>query len=287
MRRWISSAIFFGVTAGLWAQFGGARSQDQNISAEAVGAVEAADRIFTTTVGGRLQPEVTVAHSASVGGIVSEVRVTVGQRVGIGAVLYTIKRSDTAGDFAPVVVNARIAGVVATVSVKPSNEVRSGETGVSIIDTDEYLMTALISDKDAFAVQVGRSVLGRTPGGSTVPGTLVARSPEPDYQTGLFTLIFRFSGVSVAFLGQFVSVDLPVESVSGIFVPQNLLFRRYGRYYVWFVAEDDTLTAREVTPGRTHGDDIRITAGLQPGDRILLRRRGNEREGMPVGRAEG
>jgi multidrug efflux pump subunit AcrA (membrane-fusion protein) len=290
MRWWISFAVFLIAAAGLWAQFGGfggRGGQDQTIAAEAVGPVENTERVFTTTVGGRLQPARTVAHSSSVGGIVADVRVTVGQQVEAGDVLYTIKRNDTTGSFAPVVVSARIAGVVAAAAVRPSMEIRGGEPGVTIIETHEYLMTGLISDKDAFAIQVGQSVVGRTAGGSAVRGTLIARSPEPDYQTGLFTLTFRFTDVPAVFPGQFVTVDLPVETVQGIFIAQNLLFRRYGRYYVWIVAEDNTLTTREVKAGRTHGNEIQITAGLQSGDRILLRRRGNEREGMPVDQAEG
>jgi multidrug efflux pump subunit AcrA (membrane-fusion protein) len=289
MRRWIPGAGFFFLAVGLWGQFGGfggggrGGGTDRAIPTDAVGRVGISDREFTTTVSGRLQPANTVAHSSSVGGVVGEVRVAVGQRVAVGDVLYTIRRSDGAGTYAPAVVAARLAGIVTTISVRPNNEVRSGEVGVSIIETGTYSMTALISDKDAFSVQIGRTVRGRTANGTSVRGTLLARSPEPDYQTGLFTLTFRFEGASELFPGQFVSVDLPVESVRGVFVPQDVLFRRYGRYYVWVVTPDNNLTAKAVTPGRTHEDDIQITSGLEPGERLLLQRRGNEREGQQVG----
>jgi len=286
MRRWISWAFVSVTVGGLWAQFGGAGGQERPVAANAVGPVEISERVFTTVVGGRLQPAVAAEHAATVGGIVAEVRVSVGQRVEAGDVLYTVRRSDTAGEFAPVVVSARIAGSVASVAVRAGSEVRSGETGVTVIDTREYLMTALISDKDAFDVQVNRPVVGRSADGSAVPGTLVSRSLEPDYQTGLFTLTFRFPGTATTFPGQFLSVGLPVESVRGIFVSQRLLFRRYGRYYLWSVSQEQKLTAHEVTPGRAHGDDVQIVAGLEPGDRILLQRRGGEREGTPVAQSE-
>ena len=84
------------------------------------------------------------------------------------------------------------------------------------------------------------------------------------------------------FPGRLVSIELPVESVSGIFVPQDLLFRRYGRYYLWTVTENDTIAAREVATGRTYGEDIRILDGVTAGTGLLVRRRGNEKEGMSL-----
>ncbi len=293
MRRWIFCAGFLFLAAALWAQFGGfgpGRGEgggDRTIAANAVGPVQTSQRVFTTTVSGRLQPANSVDHSSSVAGIVSDVSVSVGQRVAAGDALYTIKRADGSGNYAPAVVTARVAGLVSTVSVRPNKEVRSGEVGVTIIDTAYYLMRAFISDKDVLSIRVGRAVEGRNVDGTTVKGVLEARSPEPDYQTGLFSLTFRFDGTSSTFPGEFISVDLPVETLQGIFIPQNLLFRRYGRYYVWVVGPETTLNAREVTAGRSSGNDIQITAGLKPGDIILLRRQGNEQEGMKVEGASG
>jgi multidrug efflux pump subunit AcrA (membrane-fusion protein) len=249
---------------------------------ELTGVVEVSERTFTTTVAGRLRPANSVQHSATVTGVVSDVRVTVGSRVTAGEALYTVVRDDAGGNYAPVVVRARIGGVVSTVSVAPNSGIRTGDDGVSIIDRTAYDLTAWVSDKDAFVVPVGTAVTGRTTDGASLRGSVAAWSPEPDYQTGLYSLTIRFAGTEAAFPGRFVTVDLPVERVRGVFVPQELLLRRYGRYYIWTVTENDTLADREVVTGRTHGEDILVVEGVHPGDRILLRRRGNEQAGMAL-----
>lgn len=257
-------------------------AQAQRAPTETVGVVEIAERVYNTTVSGRIRPANTVNHPATVTGIVSAVHAVVGQSVRAGEALFSIDRDEVAGAYAPVIIRARMGGVVSAVNVRRDNEVRSGENGVSVIDNSEYLLTTQVSDKDAFNVPVGRSVTAVLGSGATTGGVLLGRSPEPDYQTGLFDLTFRFGGGPSVFPGAFVTVDLPVETVRGLFIPQNLLVRRYGRFYVWSVTEENTLRMQEVTTGRTHEDEIQITAGLRPGDRILLQRRGNEREGMPV-----
>ncbi|TVR59720.1 MAG: HlyD family efflux transporter periplasmic adaptor subunit [Spirochaetaceae bacterium] len=261
---------------------GGATARTEREPTEAIGVVEPGERVFTTTVGGRLRPVNTVSHPATATGIVSAVHVSVGRTVAAGEALFTVDRDDVAGSFAPVVIRARIAGTVSQVNARRDNEIRSGENGVSIIDTREFTLTAQVSDKDAFYVPVGDPVTGTLPDGAQIAGVLQSRSPEPDYQTGLFSVVFRFSGSARLFPGQFVTIDLPVETVRAVFLPQSLLVRRYGRFYVWTVTADNTLSMREVRTGRTHGDDIEIVEGLRPGDRYLRQRRGNEREGAPA-----
>lgn len=286
MKRNILLLVCVTTAVRLAAQFGGFGGGGQNttIPARSIGVVKESTRVFTASASGRGQPVNTVAHSASVAGIVSDVLVQVGQRVAVGDALYSVARSGVDGNYAPFLVRSRVAGIVATVTARRDNEIKSGEVGVTVIETYEFSMSALMSDKDAFAVEIGQAVEGRTPEGQTVRGRLVGRSPEPDYQTGLYTVTFRFSGSTGLKPGQYLTVDLPVEQVTGVFVSQRLLFRRYGRYYLWVVGDDDTLVSREVVSGRTHGDDIMIVEGLAPGDRILLQRRGNEREGTPVER---
>jgi multidrug efflux pump subunit AcrA (membrane-fusion protein) len=288
--------LLVGTTTSVWAQAGpfgggagggpGGPGNRGGSSGEIVGTVGISQQSLTTTVAGRLRPLNTVSHQVSANGFVSELYVELGSPVQVGAPLFALERDEIGGGYVPVVVRARISGVVSAIHINLNNEVRTGENGVTVIDTREYTLTAQISDKDAFKVQPGMSVTGVSTSRAILTGELTGRSPEPDYQTGLYTLTFRFSdnsrGSQSNYLGQFLTIELPTETVQGIFVSQDLLFRQYGRYYVWTVTEDDTLTARLVTLGLTYGTQVQITSGLSAGERYLLVRRGNEREGMAI-----
>jgi multidrug efflux pump subunit AcrA (membrane-fusion protein) len=237
---------------------------------------------LSTTVGGRLRPANSVAHQASADGIVKSVDVRVGERVVIDQRLFSIEREDVMGSYMPLVVTARISGVVSEIAIQPKNEIRSGAAGVSIIDTSGFSMDASISDKDVFKVEIGSGVQGRVAGGGSIDGTVTARSPEPNYSTGLYTLNFQFLAGEAGHLGQFVAVELPVDVVEGVFISQSSLVRRYGRYFVWSVADENTLKTVPVIIGPMYGDAVLIKEGLAVGDRFVARVTGREREGVAV-----
>jgi multidrug efflux pump subunit AcrA (membrane-fusion protein) len=234
---------------------------------------------LTTRVGGRLTPANTVNHTTSAAGVVKDIFVRVGQRVTAGERLFTVERDDLTGSYVPVLATARISGLVSSVAIKPNAAVRNGDQAVAIIDTSAFYLSALISDKDARSIPAGQTVQATVSSGPSIRGTVQAISPEPDYQTGLFTIDFRFTDVPLTALGQFSTVELPIGTVQGIFVSQSLLQRTYGRYQLWIVNGDNRLEARLVTIGAIYGDQVLIQDGLQAGERILLRRTGRERAG--------
>jgi multidrug efflux pump subunit AcrA (membrane-fusion protein) len=266
-----------------WAQMpGGPGGGPDEVMRVQVAKAAVTEQVLTTTVGGRLHPANTVAHQVSVNGIVTAVYVREGQRVAAGARLFAIERADVSGSYVPAVVAARIDGIVSEVLVQPGHDVKAGAPGVTVIDTDGYTLTASVSDKDAFRIQSGGQVTGRTVGGGMLTGELLWRSAEPDYATGLYSLVFTFPNGSAAHLGQFVAIDIPVARTRGIFVPQAVLVRRYGRDYVWTVSADSTLKSRAVEAGARYGDLVLIVKGLEVGDRYLTRISRREREDLPV-----
>ena len=234
-------------------------------------------------MGGRLRPLSRIVHQAPSGGIVAAVNVAEGQAVRAGQELFSIRRRDDVSNlFKPTVVTARIGGRVAEVLIRAQDEIPAGQSGVVVIGTGGYVLEAAISDKDAFKVEVGQTVGGRTAGGNRLTGTLAARSQEPDYQTGLFTLSFEFPNSPATYIGEFVLLELPVDRSRGVFVRRDLVVRRYGSYYLWLVNPDGHLEAREVTLGATYGEMVRVDRGLEPGERYLTRLSGREREGARV-----
>jgi multidrug efflux pump subunit AcrA (membrane-fusion protein) len=240
-------------------------------------------QFHTISVGGRLRPASRIVHQAPTAGIVASVNVAEGQRVRAGQELFSIRRRDDVNNlYKPAVVTARIAGRVAEVLVDPQDEISAGAAGVTVIGTEGYSLEATITDKDAFKVEVGQAIVGRTAGGTSLTGVLTSRSEEPDYQTGLFSLTFEFPDSQRTYIGEFVMIELPVDRSRGLFVRRELVVRRYGSYYLWLVDSEGRLVAREVTLGPTYGELVRIDRGLEAGERYLTRLSGREREGAQV-----
>ena len=263
---------------------GAGSGQAEGADRSPIAIAQVSQQSHTITVGGRLEPQSRIVHKTSSSGYIQSVRVREGQIVQAGEELLSIKRKDDVMDlYKPVPVTARITGRVSEVLVQVEAEVNAGEPAVVVLGTEGYVLEANVSDKDAFRIDIGQQVSGLTAGGTTISGVLLSRSQEPDYSTGLFELTFQFPDSQRVGVGEFVLIDLPVDRVRGLFVPRDVVVRRYGKFFLWIVNESQALEAREVTLGPVFGDLVLIKDGLQPGERYLRRLTGREREGAAVG----
>lgn len=247
-----------------------------------VSEAEISKRSNSISVAGRLQPRSRIVHKASVSGYVGAVFVDEGDYVQKGDSLFRIDRNGIGQTFKPVYINSRISGVVSKIDIQIYSEISVGNTCITLVATDSYLVEAVISDKDAFKITVGQTVTGRNPEGLGISGILTGRSQEPDYNTGLFRLDFDFPEKEGFYIGSFILIQLPTDEISGIFVKRDLLVRRYGSYYLWVIDEDNKLTAREVESGAFFGEDVHINSGIEPGERYLSKLTGKETEGMEI-----
>jgi multidrug efflux system membrane fusion protein len=73
------------------------------------------------------------------------------------------------------------------------------------------------------------------------------------------------------FPNQFVNARLLVEQKRGVtLVPTAAVQRNSQTTYVYLVKPDSTVTVRPMTIGTTEGDDSEVTAGLEPGDVVVM-----------------
>ncbi len=260
----------------------GSRSGGQASALVAVSKMET--RTTSINVAGRLEPARRISHTVGIAGFVASVHVRVGDRVAEGQSLVTVNRDAPGESYRPLVVVSRIAGRVSEIQLMEGSEVRSGAAAVTVIDDSEYRLVAALSDKDAFRVAgMGKpAVAAHSADGVSLRGSLLSVSAEPDYATGLFSATLRFAAQAGARIGMVLFMDLPVEVVSGQFVQQNLIVRRFGRSIMWVVGADDKLKQIPVTPGKPYGDEILITSGLEPGIRYPSRLTGFEKEGLTL-----
>ena len=259
---------------------GGSSSTRPEGSANPVSVAELSIRFNSLSVAARLQPISRIVHKASVSGYIGSIEIEKGDFVEVGDHLFRIDRNDIGQSFKPVYVDSRISGIVSEIDIQINGDVSVGNYGVTIVATDSYYAEAVISDKDAFKIELGQTVLGKNPDGLVIPGLLSSRSEEPDYDTGLFSLSFQFPEKEGFHIGSFVLIDLPTDMLKGIFVNRDLLIRKYGKYFIWVISDDKTLISREVEAGAVFRNDIHIISGLYPGDKYLSRISGKEKEGM-------
>jgi multidrug efflux system membrane fusion protein len=103
-------------------------------------------------------------------------------------------------------------------------------------------------------------------------GTLTTLDNQIDPTTGTLKLRATFDNQDNAlFPNQFVNVRLLVEQKFGVtLAPTAAIQRNTNNTYVYLVQADSTVTLRNVTTGASEGDDSEITAGLVPGDVVVL-----------------
>lgn len=280
----ITAVILFSVSlASAQQREGGGREQSQSRPTSPVSVAEVSEQYHLISVVGRLQPKSRIVHYIPNAGYILDVSIEEGQRVDEGQKLFSIRRKeDVTNIYKPTVVTARISGWVSQVHIGEEDEVDAGDPAAVIIGTEGYVLDAAISDKDAFKVRIGQQVTSHTTGGTTITGILVNRSQEPDYDTGLFSLTFHFPNTQRTYVGEFVTIDLPADRTKGLFVRRDLIIRRYGKYFLWTVNDEEKLAARQVLLGPTYGDLVRIDEGLAAGERYLALLTGREKEGDSV-----
>lgn len=273
-------------TGGPMQQQGQQQGQSSKLAGQGtfIAVATTESRATTIRVAGRLEPARRIIHTASVAGFVEAIHVRPGDRVAAGQSLLTISRDAPGESYRPLIVSSRIAGTVSSINLMQGEELRAGTSALTIIDDSSFLLKVSLSDKDAFRVasMSNPALSALTIDGVTLRGTLESVSAEPDYETGLFSAVLRFNPQRGARLGTVLFVELPVETLRGIFVDQSLVIRRFSHNVLWIIADDETLKLVQVTTGPLLGNDIPITAGLSPGTRYITRLSGYEREGLSL-----
>ena len=116
-------------------------------------------------------------------------------------------------------------------------------------------------------------------------GTLQFAEAMVDPATGSVTLRARFPNPQNLLLpGMYVRASLIQESIpSGILVPQAGVSRDpQGRATVMLVGPNNTAVRRTITADRSVGDQWLVTAGLSPGDRIIVEGLGKIRPNVKI-----
>jgi RND family efflux transporter MFP subunit len=184
-------------------------------------------------------------------------------------------------------VKAPFAGIAVSKDAQPGemvSPVSAGggftRTGIStIVDMSSLEIEVDVNESHIAKVYQGQpadAVLDAYPDWH-IPATVRTVIPTADRQKATVKVRLTFDqldprilpdmGVKVAFRADVEEED--AEESAKALVPQFAVSTRAGQTVV-FIVEDDTVERRAVSVGREIGSDVEITAGVAPGDRVVV-----------------
>jgi len=189
---------------------------------------------------------------------------------------------------------APIAGRIGLRQVDAGNVVRpSDSTGIVVINQIQPA-TVVFSVPEQHVPAIAR----RLEEGGRIPveawdrdlrariagGALLTLDNQIDGTTGTIKLkaMFRNDDLTL-FPNQFVNVRMQLDVVEdALVVPSSAILRGRAGFFVYVVQDDQTVTARAVTPGPVQRTDTSILEGLKVGERVVVDGTDRLREGMTV-----
>jgi multidrug efflux system membrane fusion protein len=103
-------------------------------------------------------------------------------------------------------------------------------------------------------------------------GSLTTLDNQIDPTTGTLKLRATFkNSKGTLYPNQFVNARLLVQEKRGVTLVSTAAVQRNSQAtYVYVVKADSTVTVRPITVGTTEGDDSEVTAGLAPGEVVVM-----------------
>ena len=103
-------------------------------------------------------------------------------------------------------------------------------------------------------------------------GKIVATDAAMNPQTGTFTIEADFPNPDeIIIAGQFARARIPIDKIKdAVLVPQRAVAELQGRFRVFVVDQDGTVTLRSVEMGPQVGRMMVVTAGIELGERVAI-----------------
>jgi membrane fusion protein, multidrug efflux system len=191
-------------------------------------------------------------------------------------------------------ITAPISGRAGLRQVDPGNMVTGNEANGLVVITQLQPITVVFSiPQDNVS-----AVMKRVQSGDKLPveawdrelktklasGALASVDNVVDPATGTVKLRAQFANEdSALFPNQFVNVRMKLDTLrDAIVIPSSAVQRGAQGFFVYVVKPDQTVMVRAVQPGTVDGQRIAITAGLAPGEVVVIDGMDRLREGARV-----
>lgn len=216
---------------------------------------------------GSMQLVDSASYTAPVDAKVRDVYVTVGQKVSSGDKLIRLSSGDT--------LKAEFDCTVSAVECEKNDEVKNGDTLVTVANFDHMKVTVRVGESDIADVHVGQSCRVAV---SSANANFDATIDKIDYvsYTGnnvayyTTTVNVDTSATENIYPGMAATVTIPMEEASDVVVLKMdaLSTARDNTAYVYKEAEDGTMTETPVTVGVSNGNYVEIKSGVTDGETV-------------------
>ncbi len=213
--------------------------------------------------------------------------------------VYRQQREDT-------VIRAPFGGVVVAKNAQPGemiSPVSAGggftRTGIgTIVDMASLEIEIDVNEAYINRVQAGQKIVATLDAYPDwqIPCHVIAIIPTADRQRATVEVRVGFDelderilpdmGVKVAFQQETEPDSTPVADRAGVLVPQSSILKQGDRQYVWLVVEG-MVERRAVATGSERGNEILLTSGVVPGDRVIINGSKDLENGMRVRETKG
>jgi multidrug efflux system membrane fusion protein len=166
--------------------------------------------------------------------------------------------------------------------VDPGNIVQTADANGLLVITQMDPISAIFTiSEDQLQVVLKKMAAGQTlevdaydRAGNTklAQGSLTTLDNQIDPTTGTLKLRATFpNGKGTLYPNQFVNAKLLVQEKHGVTLVSTAAIQRNSQAtYVYVVKADSTVTVRPIAIGTTEGDDSEVTAGLTPGEVVVM-----------------
>jgi membrane fusion protein, copper/silver efflux system len=169
-------------------------------------------------------------------------------------------------------VESPVNGVVLTRSVSPGLRFDRGFELYRIANLDRVWILADVPGRQLPFIGRGTSVRITTPDGGQATSATVTPS-EPTFDETALTLKVRLEAANPRRTlkpGMFVDVEFPIDLPAALVVPADAIVDSGLRKTVFVDRGTGDFEPRLVETGWRIGDDIEVTKGLMPGERIVI-----------------
>jgi membrane fusion protein, multidrug efflux system len=186
-----------------------------------------------------------------------------------------------------------VTGRIGLREVDPGNYIQVANTPIAVITEMQPISVVFTLAEDSLP-----EVMKRLASGAALPvtaydrsnttklgdGTLSAVDSTIDPSTGTVKLRAEFpNNPEILFPNQFVNAHLLIDTLKGATViPSAAVQRGAPGTFVYRINEDNTVSVRPVTLGPQQGQEVAVTKGLSPGDRVVVDGADKLRDGAKV-----
>jgi RND family efflux transporter MFP subunit len=181
---------------------------------------------------------------------------------------------------------ADFAGIVTAVSAEVGQVVSPGQSVVTVARPDVREAVIDVGDDIAGVVQPGAQFIVRLQVDPTVSTTGKVREIAPRADATTRTRRVRITldqPPELMRLGTTITAMLNAEQKTVIRLPSSAILAQDGRSFVWLVdAASKTVKRQEITVARDADGGIRVTGGLQAGQRVVTAGVNSLRDGQSI-----